>query len=160
MLIVNSWQLRCILDIILPPRPNSRIVISNNTNIRVWVPNSGVSGFRGLVHEDGCIALAPITMSGSPEVTIQEPTSQKRESDAREMPRGSVSEGAFLVGETALHSSHTKGRGEGASTSKQRAVTITLNRESVLLVSGRCIIDIPERTEISCAVFAIWREPI
>lgn len=119
-----------------------------------------MSGFRGLVHEDGCIALAPITISGSAEVTIQEPTSKKIESDARETRRESVSEGTILLCEAALDSSHTQGRGDGASASKQRAVTTTLSSDSVFLVSGRCLIDIPERTEITCVIFAIWREPI
>ena len=102
--------------------------------------------------------LAPITISGSPEVTIRVPDCQETESDASDARPGSVPQGSLLLGETGPDS--RKGHKGGVPESKQRSIPITLSTDCVFLVSGRCLIDLPERTETACAVFAIWREPI
>lgn len=45
-----------------------------------------------------------------------------------------------------------------ASGEEQRQISITLGIDSVLIMSGRCSVILPDQASIVCAIFCVWRE--
>ena len=51
-------------------------------------------------------------------------------------------------------------RDPDAPEKEQRSVKVTLRTDCVFMISGRCLITLPEKTKVACAVFGVWRESI